>query len=294
MQIVKHPKELREICDSIRLGGKTVSFVPTMGALHDGHLQLVHIAQTLGDVVIVSIFVNPTQFGPNEDFEKYPRDMDGDRAKLEGLGVDIIFAPKASVMYPKGAVTSVIVDDITSGFCGAHRPNHFKGVSTVVTKLFNIVGPCAAIFGKKDYQQLQVIKRLVNDLNMPIKIVGVPTVRERDGLAMSSRNAYLSDEERNRALSLSKGLNEAHRLYNDGERDAQVLKNAVLDTVFPCADSVDYVEISHPHTLQHLIGVQPTSATMLIAIAVKIGNTRLIDNTVLGEDSSPLPKPIPG
>jgi pantoate--beta-alanine ligase len=256
-----------------------------MGALHQGHLSLVDEATKRGNFSVVTIFVNPTQFGPNEDYSRYPRTIEVDMEKLRGRKVSMVFAPTAKAMYQPNSATKVRVSGLTDGLCGASRLGHFDGVTTVVAKFFNIVGPCAAIFGRKDYQQLQVIKKMVMDLNMPIEVVGIPTFRERDGLALSSRNAYLDKAERTRALSLVNGLKAAHQLYQGGERRAGTLKNAVLESVSSSADSIDYVSASDPNTLEILEDHTLITNKLLIAIAAYIGSTRLIDNTVLGEDT---------
>ena len=284
--ILPEPTAVRARCDEARSLGRRVAFVPTMGALHAGHLRLVEVARGLGDLVVVSVFVNPTQFGPGEDFDRYPRDLAGDAAKVESRGADLVFAPTVAAMYPKGARTRVSVSGLTAGLCGAHRPGHFDGVATIVAKLFNVVGPCAAVFGRKDYQQLQVVTRLAADLDMPVEIVGVPTVREADGLAMSSRNAYLSPDERRRGLSIARGLSAAHQLFRGGERDAGALRRAVAARVDESADAVDYVTVADPASLQELTAEVGDRA--LIAVAARFGKTRLIDNTVLGEDEPPI------
>jgi pantoate--beta-alanine ligase len=288
LPIVTNPREARARCDEARCRGLRVSFVPTMGALHEGHLRLVDVARERGGVVVVSLFVNPTQFAPGEDFAKYPRDLDDDVAKLSGRGVDVVISPSVEAMYPKGACTRVTVSGITAGLCGAHRPGHFAGVATVVTKLFNIVGPCTAIFGRKDYQQLAVVRRLVADLDMPIEIVGVPIVRDVDGLALSSRNAYLSTEERQRGLSISRGLGAAHSLYENGDRNVDRIRAAVAGPVGRAADIVDYVSVVDPDSLEELSSKE-MGERALVAVAARFGATRLIDNTVLGEDAPPVP-----
>jgi pantoate--beta-alanine ligase len=276
---------VRAACDNARASGRRVALVPTMGALHQGHLSLVDEATHRGGFTVVTIFVNPTQFGPNEDYSRYPRTLENDMKKLQGRNVSMVFAPTAESMYLPHAATTVGVTDLTDGLCGASRPGHFDGVTTVVAKLFNIVGPCRAIFGRKDYQQLQVIKRMVRDLNMPIEVVGMQTFREADGLAMSSRNAYLNKDARGRALSLVRGLKAAHHLYQTGERQAGMLRNAVLESVASAADSIDYVTATDPNTLKNLDDHTLVQDKLLIAIAAHIGKTRLIDNTVLGEDT---------
>ncbi len=281
-QTVHQIASVRAACDQARNDGKRVALVPTMGALHDGHLSLVEEAQKRGDFVVVTIFVNPTQFGPGEDFDCYPRDLESDKKKLAGYKVDLIFAPSKNEMYPSDFAATVSVGRLTEGLCGSSRPGHFDGVTTVVSKLFNVIGPCVGIFGRKDFQQLQVIRKMVRDLDMPIEIVGAPIFREPDGLAMSSRNAYLSKEDRNRALALSRGLKAAHTLYKNGQRQVGPLRRAVAEPVEATADAVDYVTAADPDTLAILEDDTQMSDRMLIAIAVKIGATRLIDNTVIG------------
>ncbi|HSQ66169.1 MAG TPA: pantoate--beta-alanine ligase [Polyangiaceae bacterium] len=287
--LVRLPSELRAACDQARAAGWRVAFVPTMGALHDGHLALVREARTHGDFVVVSVFVNPTQFGPNEDFSRYPRDLQGDARKLASVpgGVEVVFAPDPGAMYPEGEQTRVHPGALASGLCGPFRPGHFEGVATVVAKLFSIVGPCTAVFGRKDYQQLAIVRRMARDLFMPVSIAGHPIVREKDGLAMSSRNAYLSPSERERALCLARGLSSAARAFSAGERSATVLERAARAEVERGADTIDYVSVVDPDSLQAFSS--GTGSRALVAIACRIGKTRLIDNAVLGEDPSPLP-----
>lgn len=269
------------LADARRLG-KRVGFVPTMGALHEGHFALVDEAKRVADFVVVSIFVNPMQFGPAEDFSRYPRTLESDVAGCEGRGVDIVFAPDADTMYPVGYSTSVDVAGLTEVLEGVHRPGHFRGVATVVAKLFAMVGPCTALFGRKDYQQLQVIRRMTRDLALPVDVVGLPTVREPSGLALSSRNRYLSDFDRARALAIVTGLRAAQRAYSAGERDATRLLRLAREPVEKSFDSIDYVAVADADTLQPIEGM--VGARTVIAVAAKIGQTRLIDNTVLGED----------
>lgn len=285
--ILKAPEEARAACEAARAAGQRVALVPTMGALHEGHLALVRAARGHADFVMVSIFVNPTQFGPKEDFGRYPRDLEGDVAKLEGASA--VFAPEANAMYPAGDETRVNVGALAAHLCGPHRPGHFEGVATVVTKLFAIAGPCTAVFGKKDYQQLAVLRRIATDLFLPVKVVGHPIVREPDGLAMSSRNAYLSAEERGHALALSRGLSLAARAFERGERSAGVLRRLAAGEVEPVATSIDYVTIADAGALVPLADDAAVSAAgrAVIAIACRIGATRLIDNLVLGEDPAP-------
>jgi len=288
-RVVARPREAREICDRARRDGERVSLVPTMGALHEGHLALVDEARSRGELVVVSIFVNPTQFAPGEDFERYPRDVDADVAKLAERGASLVFTPEIDGMYPDGHATRVRVSGLTEGLCGAHRPGHFDGVTTIVAKLFNVIGPCTAIFGRKDYQQLRVIERMTRDLDLPVTVIGLPTVREPDGMALSSRNAYLSAEERGRALALARGLTRAHRLWREGERTVGALREAVAIPVGETFDDVDYVTAADPRTLEPLEDeTEHGGESLLIAAAAKIGATRLIDNTVLGEDDPPI------
>lgn len=271
--------EIREFIRKARADGKSVGFVPTMGYLHEGHLELMRRAKERCDTVVVSIFVNPTQFGPNEDFSRYPRDLERDARMAEGAGVDAIFNPPVEEMYPAGYCSYVDVERITDRLCGLSRPGHFRGVATVVTKLFNIVKPDLAFFGQKDAQQVLVIKRMAADLNMDLEVVTVPIVREADGLAMSSRNVYLEPEQRRAALVLSRSLLKAGEAFRAGERDALKIRQLVVDIIGaePLAD-IDYVEIySHPE----LEPVDKIQSPALLALAVRIGRTRLIDNAVL-------------
>ena len=281
--VVREPEAFRAACAAARESGSRVGLVPTMGALHAGHLALVREARRHAPFVAASIFVNPTQFGPNEDFARYPRDLEGDRAKLAQAGCDLVFAPEPGAMYPPGDATRVRVNGLDAHLCGPLRPGHFEGVATVVTKLFALVGPAVAVFGRKDYQQLAILRRLARDLFLPVEIVGHPIVREVDGLAMSSRNAYLSATERSRALALSRGLAAAARAFEGGERDAAALKRAAEEPVRAAADSVDYVAVADPDDLRPLAG--EVGARALVAIACRVGSTRLIDNVVLGEDA---------
>jgi pantoate--beta-alanine ligase len=279
MEIIESVALMQSKAEELRLSGNTVGFVPTMGFLHEGHLELMRVARRLSDKVIVSIFVNPTQFGPQEDFERYPRDTKGDLAKVGGVPVDMVFMPTAGEMYPGGFQSNVSVRDLGRHLCGLSRPGHFDGVTTVVSKLFNITKPHIAVFGQKDYQQLAVISRMVEDMNMDIEIVGVPTVREQDGLAMSSRNAYLSPEERRSALCLKKAMDLAGDLYASGERDVSVLRSSmerlILDHPFT---NIDYVAVCDSITLDEL---KTVGDQFLVALAVKVGKTRLIDNRLI-------------
>ncbi len=253
-----------------------------MGYLHEGHASLLREGRKRGDVLVLSIFVNPIQFGKNEDLDRYPRNMERDCQIAEACGVDIVFIPTAAEMYPHGFQTGVTVRDLALPLCGASRPGHFDGVATVVTKLFNIVQPDVALFGSKDYQQLAVIRRMTSDLNLPVEIVGMPIVREADGLAMSSRNAYLSPLERQSALCLYRAIKRARELYAAGERSVAALvreTRAVIEQ--ESAATIDYVEFRDGAMLHEL---EVADAGTLLALAVKIGQTRLIDNTVLGEE----------
>jgi pantoate--beta-alanine ligase len=258
-----------------------LGFVPTMGFLHEGHLSLVRRARFENNRVVVSIFVNPTQFGPNEDFQRYPRDLKRDLGLLETVQVDAVFTPETHEMYPVEASTIVEVEALSGILEGASRPGHFRGVATVVCKLFHLVQPHRAYFGEKDYQQLQVIRRMAHDLRMPIEVVGCPTVREPDGLAMSSRNVYLGPPERRAAVALSRALSQAGRLCRDGVREVSRLQAEVQNLLDkePLI-RIDYVAIVHPHTLQPVATL--TSEGAVICLAVWIGRTRLIDNLRLG------------
>lgn len=273
---------MKERASAARAAGKSVSFVPTMGFLHDGHASLMREGRRRGDLLVVSIFVNPTQFGAGEDFEAYPRDLARDSAIALDNGVDVLFVPNAREMYPAGFQTWVNVEDISLPLCGASRPGHFRGVTTVVAKLFNIVRPTVAFFGEKDYQQLAIIRRMVADLDMDVEVAGLPTVREADGLAMSSRNAYLSPAERTSALCLSRSLAAAAALYRSGEVSVRRLREEVEAIILrePCA-VIDYVEFRHGDTLEE---TEQADDRTVLALAVRIGKTRLIDNTMIGRD----------
>ncbi|MCU0663086.1 MAG: pantoate--beta-alanine ligase [Myxococcota bacterium] len=288
MVVVQDIAGVRDLCSAARADGKRVAVVPTMGALHEGHLVLVDRARSKGQFVVVTIFVNPTQFGPGEDLSRYPRDLEGDVAKLEQRGVDLVFTPNVGDMYPNGHATTVHVSGLTEHLCGAQRPSHFDGVALIVAKLLNIVGPSTAVFGRKDYQQLRVIRRMVRDLDMPIEVLGVPTVRDADGLAKSSRNAYLGPKERERALAISRGLTAAHYAFGSGERRVDELLGAVEAFVKVSADAIDYVTAADPETLEPLPRHAICSERLLLAVAARFAGTRLIDNTVIGEDSPPL------
>ena len=280
MKIIASASEMQQTALALRAAGKRLAFVPTMGNLHDGHLSLVRLAKTRADVVVVSIFVNPTQFGPNEDFAAYPRTFEADRALCEREGVDLIFHPSVPDMYPAGASVSVIETSLSRTLCGAARPGHFAGVCTVVAKLFNLVLPHVAVFGEKDAQQLRIIRRMVRDLRFPVEIVAGPTAREADGLARSSRNQYLTAEQRPQAVCLRRALDEAERRFAAGERDPAALVAAMRAVVARApAAKIDYVEIVDDETLQPLAG--PIARPALAALAVWVGQPRLIDNAVL-------------
>jgi pantoate--beta-alanine ligase len=288
MEIWRSPLEFRRACDEARQRGSRVGLVPTMGALHRGHQTLIEEARKHADFVVASIFVNPTQFGPNEDLARYPRDLEGDAKKCADAGAHGIFAPAPADMYPPGDETRVRVGATAAGLCGVHRPGHFEGVATVVAKLFALVGPSVALFGRKDYQQLKVIERMARDLLLPVEVVGFHTVRDADGLALSSRNAYLSAEDRKRALALVRGLSAAARAFGAGERRAGTLRSLALSEIAPAASRIDYVTIADPETLEPLPDEVTAGERTLLATAVFIEKTRLIDNLVLGEEESPL------
>lgn len=278
MQIITTIREMQHACSALK-STRTLGLVPTMGALHDGHLSLVHRALAECDVVAASIFVNPTQFAAGEDFEVYPRTFEEDCEKLEAAGVALLFAPSAEEMYPDGARTFVEVAALGDRLDGASRPGHFRGVATVVSKLFNIVGPDRAYFGQKDAAQVAVLRAMVRDLNIPVHLVACPIVRERDGLAMSSRNRNLSAEDRRRALILHRALVTAQEIVQTGENSAETLRGAMLN-IFAADPTVrvDYAAIVDPATL---LPVADTSRGALIAVAAWVGSTRLIDNVLL-------------
>jgi pantoate--beta-alanine ligase len=275
MQILRTIEDMRTKWRSAKTG-KQMGFVPTMGALHEGHLSLVRAAKSKCDIVAASIFVNPTQFGPKEDFTKYPRTFERDCELLKNEGVDFLFAPSAEEMYPKEAVTWVTVEGLSDKLCGRSRPGHFRGVTTVVSKLFHILEPDVAFFGQKDAVQLVLIRRMVRDLNMRVEIVGCPIVREPDGLAMSSRNAYLSVEERKSATILNRTLREIQQRFDQGERNSAQLLSAGMEIFQQEAGArLNYLEIVDPETLDPLPAVQGNA---LVAVAACVGTTRLIDN----------------
>ena len=278
--LVKSPIKMQALAESFRNSGKIIGLVPTMGALHDGHLRLIEIAAKKADIVIVSIFVNPTQFGPHEDLAAYPRDLERDLRLLEEAEVDLVWTPTDETMYPPGYQTWVEVQEITLALEGAQRPGHFRGVTTIVSKLFNAVQPAKAYFGQKDAQQAAVVRRMTRDLNFPVEIVVCPIVRESDGLAMSSRNVYLDPEQRKAATVLYRALTAAKAAYDKGERKAERLRQMMKDTLGsePLART-QYVSCADYETLQELTEITGKS---LLSMAVLFGKTRLIDNIVLG------------
>jgi len=281
MNVITSVSEMQSFSRSLKREGKTIAFVPTMGFLHEGHASLLREGRKQGDVLMLSIFVNPIQFGQNEDLDRYPRDLERDSRIARECGVDVIFMPDAADMYPAGFQTSIRVRELSLPLCGASRPGHFDGVATVVTKLFNIVMPDIALFGRKDFQQLAVIRRMTADLCMPVTIVGMPIIREADGLAMSSRNAYLAEAERTSALCLSRAIALVRSRYASGESSVSILRDeaqALIARESPA--QIDYLDFRNSATLEP---VAVADETTLLALAVRIGTTRLIDNTVLGE-----------
>jgi pantoate--beta-alanine ligase len=281
VKVIQDAAEMQGFSEAERCRGQRITFVPTMGYLHEGHLNLMRVGRNRGDCLVVSIYVNPAQFAPAEDLEAYPRDFERDRILADAVGVDVIFCPDNREMYPEGYQTFVEVEDVTNNLCGISRPLFFRGVTTVCMKLFHIVKPHVTIFGKKDFQQYVTIKRMVHDLNMDIEVVGMDTTRESDGLAMSSRNVYLNPEERRSALSLSRALILAGELYGEGERDAARImeKTRALITGYPLTE-IDYARICETATMKDAVRIE---RECVLALAVKVGKTRLIDNLVLGE-----------
>jgi pantoate--beta-alanine ligase len=278
MKVIKTIKEMKEFSSRVRGAGKTIAFVPTMGFFHEGHLSLMREGRKKGDLLIVSLFVNPTQFAPHEDFKNYPRDFEKDSRMAEEAGTDILFAPEVDEMYPSDHQTMVLVERVTRNLCGRSRPTHFRGVTTVVMMLFEIVMPHVAVFGEKDYQQLVTVRRMVRDLHMSVELVGMPTVREADGLAMSSRNTYLLPEERRAALSLYRSLQRAKELLQKREQRA----SRILDEMKEILQAeplvrMDYVQICDADTLQDVDRIE---GDVVIALAAYLGKTRLIDNLV--------------
>ena len=280
MQIVHSVKEMQSLAEQIRVQGKRIGVVPTMGYLHPGHLSLIELARRESDVVVTTLFVNPTQFGEGEDFERYPRDLDRDKVLARGAGTDILFVPDANEMYPEGYGTFVNVEGVTGILEGAFRPGHFRGVATIVLKLFNITKPHVAVFGQKDAQQLFVIQKLVGDLNLDVQIRVAPILRDVDGLALSSRNVYLKSDERLRATALSRSLNHAEALVRAGERSVVRVKGEMQE-ILRQADpmKIDYLAFVDPSSFREVTTIEPPS--LLIALAVRLGATRLIDNILI-------------
>jgi pantoate--beta-alanine ligase len=282
MEIIKEIELMQGLSEKWRRDGDIICLVPTMGFLHQGHIELLRVGRENGDRLIMSIFVNPIQFGPQEDYKRYPRDAERDLDKARSCGVDAVFMPTVEEMYPDGFQSTVRVEEITRYLCGRSRPGHFAGVTTVVAKLFNITRPHLAIFGEKDYQQLIVIKRMVKDLSMDIEIIEVPTVREKDGLAISSRNSYLTPEERSSALSLKKGLDLAKAMVAEGEKDPAEIKDAVRELILSHPSTeIDYIAICDPEELTDIGIIDRPS---LFALAVRVGRARLIDNVIVREN----------
>lgn len=281
MKVVETVKEMQVFSESMRVEGKKIVLVPTMGYLHEGHLSLMREGRKRGDCLIISIYVNPTQFGPTEDLDKYPRDFERDETLARNEGVDVIFYPSNEEMYPEHYQTYVNVEEVTDNLCGLSRAGHFRGVTTVCAKLFNMTKPHITIFGQKDFQQLVTIKRMVTDLNMDLDVVGLPTVREHDGLAMSSRNTYLKDDERESALSLSRSLKLAKELYDTGERSAaEIISKMTAFIEGHPHTGIDYINICDTTTMKDVETVERGS---VVALAVRVGLPRLIDNYVFDE-----------
>jgi pantoate--beta-alanine ligase len=279
VEIISDITAMQAFAKRTQVEGKTIALVPTMGFLHQGHVSLMKEGRSRGDYLVISIFVNPTQFGAGEDFEDYPRDMARDRALAQEAGVDVIFAPQAADMYPAGYQTHVEVENVTQNLCGLSRPTHFKGVTTVVCKLFCIVKPNCAIFGEKDFQQLVVIRQMVADLNFDIEVVGMPIYREEDGLAMSSRNRYLKPDERKAALCIVNALRKAKALFDAGEREGKKIVSLVKNGIgAEPLSRIDYIKICDASTIKDIDQITEKS---VLAVAVNIGKARLIDNVVL-------------
>ncbi len=280
----------RSACDAARSRSERVGLVPTMGALHSGHVALIQEALRRSKFVVVSIFVNPTQFGPNEDFARYPRPFERDVEACKRAGASCVFAPSVDGMYPPGDETRVRVDSLAAPFCGVHRPGHFEGVATIVAKLFALTGPCVAVFGRKDYQQLRVVERMARDLLLAVEVVGHPTLREPDGLAISSRNVYLSPDDRLHARQIPLGLSHAVQAFHRGVRNAGRLCELVRSCVSPVSSQIDYIDIADALTLKVFDSQATIGDRAVIAVAARVGPARLIDNVVLGEDSAPCPE----
>jgi pantoate--beta-alanine ligase len=282
-EVIETARELFAITERERAAGQRIGLVPTMGALHDGHMSLIDAVRAAGATrVVVSIFVNPLQFGVNEDLAKYPRTFAQDVSRCERRNVDIVYAPTAEAMYPQGFQTHVEVEQVTQRWEGGVRPEHFRGVTTVVTKLFAATGPCIAAFGRKDYQQLSAVKRLARDLDLPVDVLGCPIVREPDGLAMSSRNRYLDDKARVRARAIHRGLRAASQAFARGEREANVLVNLARAPLEPTFDTIDYVSVVDADDLTPV--TQHAGESSMLLVAARVGGTRLIDNCLLGEE----------
>ena len=285
MKVTGQIEEIRSEVKHARASGRVVGLVPTMGALHEAHLSLVRRAAADGCFTVVSIYVNSSQFGPTEDFDKYPRPLEKDLALCEKEGVGLVFTPSSEVMYPEGYRTWVEVEDITAGLCGAFRPGHFRGVATIVTKLLAIILPDAAYFGRKDFQQLKVIERMTADLNLPVRIVGCPTLRDDDGIAMSSRNAYLSEQERERAKVIPRIWSRLSSRWEAGERSAQGLMAGLREELERRVDTIEYFGLYHPEMLKELAEESLPVENPVAALAVRVGKTRLIDNFQPGVDT---------
>lgn len=294
MRVCESVESFRGACDELRRAGETIGLVPTMGALHVGHASLMRQAREDGHRVAVSVFVNPTQFGPNEDFARYPRTLEADLSLCATEGVSLVFVPSVSEMYPDGERTRVAVSRLTNGMCGASRPGHFDGVTTIVAKLFAVTGSSVAYFGRKDYQQYRVVERMARDLLLPVRVVGCKTVREADGLALSSRNRYLSTEERARALGIARGLSRAAQAFAVGNRHASELLGLVRASLVRSGLREDYIALRSPLELEPLDDAEQLPASVLLAVAAFCGTTRLIDNIVLGEEPDPIPSAVSG
>jgi len=280
MQVIQHVAEMQAVAESLRVQGRRIGVVPTMGYLHEGHLSLVRLARSHCDTVVVTLFVNPTQFGPTEDFERYPRDLDRDQKLAVQAGADILFCPDTKEVYTQGHATFVEVEGVSSVFEGKFRPTHFRGVTTVVAKLLNITKPHAAVFGQKDAQQAFLIAKMARELNFDVQILVGPTVREQDGLALSSRNVYLSADERSRATALFRSLKRVEMLISQGERSAANIRAQMLGLLSDAAPAkIDYIAFVRPESFQEIEVLEPPS--VLVALAVWFGSTRLIDNMTI-------------
>jgi len=284
MRVIRSISDMQDFARQQKRAGKTLGFVPTMGFLHAGHLHLIDVAKSQGDVTVVSIFVNPLQFGPQEDFSRYPRDAQGDEGKVRACGADVLFLPEKDDIFPDEFQTQVHVEQLSKGLCGAHRPGHFAGVATIVTQLFHMVSPDLVFFGEKDFQQLQVIRQLVRDLHFALQVVAIPTVRDEDGLALSSRNTYLQGELRQQAAVLPRVLDEVQRAsFEVALAHAEIIDRCRSGLSKVSGLEIEYLEIVNPSTLQGLSGTQPGCSARLLA-AIRLGGVRLIDNCLLGVD----------